>query len=95
MASSVGTSPPMPTASGIECVRVLLALGWVAAHWTTSECHLENGRFALTVPLDGALSSERIAAIADMAGVPRIAFVAGLERVRTHDMEATARRISS
>lgn len=95
MASSVGTSPAMPTASGMECVRVLLGLGWIAAHWNRLECHLENGRFAVTIPLDEALASERVAAIADMAGVPRLAFVLGLERVRSHDVDYAARRISS
>jgi hypothetical protein len=95
MASSVRTSPLMPAASGLECVRVLMALGWIAAHWTKRECRLENGRFALGVPLDGSLASDRVAAIADMAGVPRLAFVAGLERIRAQDVESTARRMSS
>ncbi|HEX8796227.1 MAG TPA: hypothetical protein VF765_34995 [Polyangiaceae bacterium] len=83
------TSPQvMPTASGLECVRVLIGLGWLAAHWTEAECHLENGRFAIRVPMDAVISSERVAELASLAGITPIAFVAGLERVRRQEVAA-------
>ena len=74
--------PAMPSASGIECVRVLTGFGWIAAHWTTAECRLENGRFAIRVPMDAVIPSLRVAEIATLAGVTPLAFVAGLERIR-------------
>lgn len=79
-------SPPIPPASGIECVRTLVALGWVPLAWTDRECQLEKGHFALTVPLDAELSSTRLAAIVDLAVEVPLAFVAALERVRTRRM---------
>lgn len=80
----------MPSASGLECVRVLIGFGWIAAHWTAEECLLENGRFVLRVPVDGILASERVAEIATLAGVARLAFVAGLERIRAQEATALA-----
>lgn len=80
----------MPSASGLECVRVLIGLGWIAAHWTEAECRLENGRFSLRVPMDAVLSPERVAEMAELAGVTPLAFVAGLERVRTQEVAAFA-----
>ncbi len=76
--------PSMPSASGIECVRALIALGWVPGWWTERECALENGRCAVTVPLDRALSSARVTSLANLAGVPPFAFVEALERVLMH-----------
>lgn len=73
--------PSMPTASGVECVRALIALGWVPAWWTQRECELVNGRCAVTVPLEAALSPARVTSIANLAGVPPFAFVEALERV--------------
>ena len=72
----------MPTASGLECVRVLVGFGWIAAHWSAGDCCLENGRFVLRVPVDGLLTSERVSEIATLAGIAPRAFVTRLERIR-------------
>lgn len=87
-------STPLPTASGLECVRVLVGFGWIAAHWTAGECRLENGRFVLRVPVDGVLTSERVAEIATLAGIAPLAFVGGLERIRTQEASALAAGIA-
>ena len=80
----------MPSVSGIECVRALVGLGWMPAWWTDRECRLEKEPFAVTVPLDSELSSERVTAIAGLTGVPPIAFVNGLEQILTQRMSAYA-----
>lgn len=76
-------SPPMPTASGTECVRVLVSLGWMPIVWTVRECHLQNNGRALTVPLVPELPSERVSALATLAGISPYAFVDALEKIRT------------
>lgn len=88
-------SPPMPSASGPECVRVLLAFGWTAVHWSEEECFLHNGRFAVQVPLDSRLAPERVLEIVRLAGVAPLAFVEGLERIRTQQISAYASLRSS
>ncbi len=81
-------SPTMPSASGVECVRVLVSLGWIAGHWTDADCFLQNGRFSLQVPLDPQLSSERVLEIVKLAGIAPLAFVETLERIRTRQTTA-------
>lgn len=76
-------SPPMPSASGAECVRVLVGLGWMATTWNERECLLEKGPTVLAVPLEPALPPIFVAAIAGAAGISPLAFVAALERKRT------------
>ncbi|HEX8790584.1 MAG TPA: hypothetical protein VF765_06500 [Polyangiaceae bacterium] len=73
----------MPTASGTECVRVLVALGWMALGWTDRECQLEKGLLAITVSLEPELSSEAVAGIVELAGESPFVFVARLESIRT------------
>jgi hypothetical protein len=80
----------MPGVSGIECVRALVGLGWMPAWWTDRECQLEKESLAVTIPLDQELSSEKVTAIAGLAGVPPIAFVNGLETILTQRMSAYA-----
>lgn len=76
-------SPPMPTASGTECVRVLVSLGWMPIAWTARECHLQKDGLTLTVPLGPELASERVSALAALGGVPPYVFVEALEKIRT------------
>jgi hypothetical protein len=73
----------MPHASGVECVRVLVGLGWMATTWDERECLLEKGPTVLAVPLDPVLSPALVATIAGAAGISPLAFVAALERRRT------------
>lgn len=80
----------MPTASGIECVRVLVGLGWLPEIWSQSECHLQRGDVALVVPLDPELSSTQVGAIADRAGISPLVFVEVLEKIRTGRITTTA-----
>lgn len=82
------SSLPMPRASGTECVRVLVGLGWMALVWTDRECLLEKGVLAITVPLQPKLSSEAVVSVVELAGESPLAFVAGLERIRTQRMTA-------
>ena len=74
---------PMPSASGTECVRVLVALGWMALGWSDREGQLEKWILAISVPLAPRLSPDAVAGIVDLAGESAFAFVAGLERIRT------------
>jgi hypothetical protein len=60
------------------------------AWWTDRECQLEKESLAVTIPLDPELSSEKVTAIARLAGVPPIAFVNGLETILTQRMSAYA-----
>lgn len=83
-------SSRLPSVSGIECVRALVGLGWMPAWWTDRECRLEKEPLAVTVPLDPELSSEKVRAIAELAGVTPLAFVDGLERILTQRMSAYA-----
>lgn len=76
-------SPAMPTASGTECVRVLVSLGWMPIAWTARECHLQNDGQALTVPLVPELPSEHVSALAALARVSPYVFVDALEKIRT------------
>jgi hypothetical protein len=80
---TIVASPPMPCASGVECVRVLVGLGWMATTWNDRECLLEKGRTVLAVPLEPVLQPSLVAAIAGAAGISPLAFVAALERMRT------------
>lgn len=80
--------PPLPKASGVECVRVLVSLGWLPVLWTERECQLEKGPITLMVPLDSELSSRLVHAIVDLARVGPLAFVNGLERLRTGRVRA-------
>lgn len=73
----------MPTASGVECVRVLVGFGWMASAWTDVECVLEKGAYAITVPLEPALPPALVDAIAGAAGIAPYAFVDAVERRRT------------
>ncbi len=73
----------MPSASGIECVRVLVSFGWMATTWDERECLLENGRTVLAIPLEPSLPPPLVAAIAGAAGIAPLAFVGALERRRT------------
>lgn len=73
----------MPSASGVECVRVLVGFGWMARSWDERECLLENGSTVLAIPLEPSLPPSLVAAIAGAAGIPPLAFVGALERRRT------------
>ena len=92
---SAVTLPSMPSASGVECVQVLVALGWLALGWTDRECLLEKGLLAIELPLDPKLSSEAVAYIVELAGESPFAFVGRLEHIRTTritaDLEGPAR----
>ncbi len=81
-------SSPMPSASGIDCVRTLVGLGWLPTWWSDRECRLEKEPLGVTVPLEPELSSAKVAVIAGLAGVPPIAFVQGLEKILTQRMSA-------
>lgn len=76
-------SPPMPWASGVECVRVLVGFGWMPRSWDEQECLLEKGPTVLAVPLERLLQPPMVAAIAGAAGIAPLVFVAALERRRT------------
>jgi hypothetical protein len=73
----------MPSASGVECVRVLVGFGWMATTWNGRECLLEKGLTVLAVPLEPELQPPFVAAIAGAAGISPLAFVGALERRRT------------
>lgn len=75
--------PPMPGASGTECVRVLVGFGWMPVTWTPAECRLQRQDVELTVPLDPALSSAQVAELVELAGVSPYLFVDALEKLRT------------
>lgn len=75
--------PAMPTASGTECVRVLVSLGWMPVSWTPRECNLQKGDLALTVPLDPVLSSTQMEALVAVTGLSPYGFVEALEKIRT------------
>lgn len=80
----------MPSASGHECVRVLVALGWIPLFWNDESCLIERGTFRVTIPLDPALPSETLKAILLKTGVGTVEFVAALEKIRTGRLRAYA-----
>lgn len=75
--------PPMPGASGIECIRALVSLGWMPAWWTDCECQLEKEPLSIRIPLDPVLRPEVVAAIVNLAGVSPLAFIEALEQIVT------------
>lgn len=85
----------MPSASGHECVRVLVALGWMPHAWDDQKCAVERGAFRITVPLDPALSSEALTSILLEAGVGTMDFVDALEKIRTGRLLAYADGMSA
>ena len=78
----------MPSASGHECVRVLVSLGWMPLSWDESSCVIERGTLRVTVPLDPALPSETLMGILVDAGVGTMDFVDALEKIRTGRLTA-------
>jgi hypothetical protein len=87
---ALASAVPMPSASGHECVRVLVSLGWLPLFWNDESCVVERGPFRITVPLDPALPSETLTAVLLDAGVGVIDFVDALEKIRTGRLLAYA-----
>jgi hypothetical protein len=77
------SSVPMPAATASECVRVLVSLGWMPTSWTERECLLIRGPFSIVIPLKPQLDSAEVGAIVQQAVISPIAFVDGLEKIRT------------
>ena len=86
---------PMPSASGHECVRVLVAFGWLPLFWDDRSCVIERGTFRITIPLDPALPSETLMAILLEAGVATIDFVHALEKIQTGRLRAYVEGLSA
>lgn len=74
---------PLPSASATECVRVLVSLGWMPSSWTEHECLMVKDPFSLVVPLKAQLDSREVGGIVQQAAISPIAFVDGLEKIRT------------
>lgn len=87
---ALAAAVPMPSASGHECVRVLVALGWMPLFWDDQSCAVERGAFRIAIPLDPALPSETLTAILLEAGVGTMEFVDALEKIRTGRLRAYA-----
>ena len=86
---------PLPRASGHECVRVLVSLGWLPLSWTDRECLIERGHFQVTVPLDPRLDSETLVRILRETAIGTLSFVDALERIRTGSLRAYADEIGA
>ena len=91
----LASAVPMPSASGHECVRVLVSLGWMPLHWDDQACLIERGTFRIEIPLDAALPSEKLTAILVDAGVGTMDFVDALEKIRTGRLRAYAEDMSA
>lgn len=85
----------MPSASGHECVRVLVGLGWLPLFWNDESCVVERGPFRIAIPLHPALSSEALTAILLEVGVGTMDFVDALEKIRTGRLHAYADDMSA
>ncbi len=92
---ALASAVPMPSASGHECVRVLVALGWMPIFWDDKSCVIEREPFRITIPLDAALPSERLTALLLDARVGTMEFVDALEKIRTGRLRAYADDISA
>ncbi|HEX8790578.1 MAG TPA: hypothetical protein VF765_06470 [Polyangiaceae bacterium] len=92
---ALASAVPMPSASGHECVRVLVALGWMPLRWDDQSCIVERGSFRISVPLEPDLPSETLTAILLDAGVGTIDFVDALEKIRTGRLRAYADDMSA
>lgn len=79
---------PMPGASGHECVRVFVGLGWMPLFWDDRSCVVERDTLRITIPLDPALPSDELTAILLEAGVGALEFVEALEKIRTGRLRA-------
>lgn len=84
----LASAVPMPSASGHECVRVLVALGWMPFSWDDESCVVERGALRVTIPLEPALPSETLTGILLEAGVGTMDFVDALEKIRTGRLRA-------
>ncbi len=92
---ALASAVPMPSASGHECVRVFVALGWLPLVWDETSCVVEREPFRVTIPLDPALPSETLTTILLEAGVGTMDFVDGLEKIRTGRLHAYADDMSA